>query len=189
MLPLPMKPCRPAGHHGDGDVASGHVRNWTGTVCLCSTAPCQSCVTQYRITEKSLLACRFLSILQSHSQICLLCLPFCVRIISRVPKISVHLSHQPPVLINEMYCISLTVQSHEDSVAKDVKLTAGLKPGTLKVLKKLLKYHSTNVCFQLYLQIKQVVFMVGQKQPSCFFLCPFLTLMQTNHEACTHLVI
>ncbi|KAE8277634.1 Trafficking protein particle complex subunit 11 [Larimichthys crocea] len=50
-------------------------------------------------------------------------------IISRVPKISVQLSHQPPALNNEMYCISLTVQSQEEGVAKDVKLTAGLKPG------------------------------------------------------------
>ncbi|XP_034036782.1 trafficking protein particle complex subunit 11 [Thalassophryne amazonica] len=50
-------------------------------------------------------------------------------IISRVPKISVQLSHQPPALNNEMYCISLTVQSQEEGVAKDVKLTAGIKPG------------------------------------------------------------
>uniref|UniRef100_A0A4W6E3B0 Trafficking protein particle complex subunit 11 n=1 Tax=Lates calcarifer TaxID=8187 RepID=A0A4W6E3B0_LATCA len=50
-------------------------------------------------------------------------------IISRVPKISVQLSHQPPALNNEMYCISLTVQSQEEGVAKEVKLTAGLKPG------------------------------------------------------------
>ncbi|MED6251052.1 Trafficking protein particle complex subunit 11 [Ataeniobius toweri] len=50
-------------------------------------------------------------------------------IISRVPKICVQLSHQPPVLTNEMYCIILTVQSQEEAVAKDVKLTAGLKPG------------------------------------------------------------
>uniref|UniRef100_A0A7N8Y5K1 Trafficking protein particle complex subunit 11 n=1 Tax=Mastacembelus armatus TaxID=205130 RepID=A0A7N8Y5K1_9TELE len=50
-------------------------------------------------------------------------------IISRVPKISVQLSHQPPALNNEMYCIHLTIQSQEEGVAKDVKLTAGLKPG------------------------------------------------------------
>uniref|UniRef100_A0A3Q4H062 Trafficking protein particle complex subunit 11 n=1 Tax=Neolamprologus brichardi TaxID=32507 RepID=A0A3Q4H062_NEOBR len=50
-------------------------------------------------------------------------------IISRVPKISVQLSHQPPALTNEMYCIKLTVQSQEEAMAKDVKLTAGLKPG------------------------------------------------------------
>ncbi|XP_026213775.1 trafficking protein particle complex subunit 11 [Anabas testudineus] len=50
-------------------------------------------------------------------------------IISRVPKISVQLSHEPPALNNEMYCIHLTVQSQEEAVAKDVKLTAGLKPG------------------------------------------------------------
>uniref|UniRef100_A0A8D3EC20 Trafficking protein particle complex subunit 11 n=1 Tax=Scophthalmus maximus TaxID=52904 RepID=A0A8D3EC20_SCOMX len=50
-------------------------------------------------------------------------------IISRVPKILVQLSHQPPALINEMYCIGLTVKSQEEGVAKDLKLTAGLKPG------------------------------------------------------------
>ncbi|CAI5682189.1 unnamed protein product [Oreochromis niloticus] len=50
-------------------------------------------------------------------------------IISRVPKISVQLSHQPPALTNEMYCIKLTLQSQEEAMAKDVKLTAGLKPG------------------------------------------------------------
>uniref|UniRef100_A0A8C2WVN5 Trafficking protein particle complex subunit 11 n=1 Tax=Cyclopterus lumpus TaxID=8103 RepID=A0A8C2WVN5_CYCLU len=50
-------------------------------------------------------------------------------IISRVPKISVQLSHRPPALNNEMYCINLTVQSQEGVVAKGVKLTAGLKPG------------------------------------------------------------
>ncbi|KAJ0002850.1 hypothetical protein NQD34_007999 [Periophthalmus magnuspinnatus] len=50
-------------------------------------------------------------------------------IISRVPKISVQLSHQPPVLNNEMYCLNVTIRSQEEGVAKDVKLTAGLKPG------------------------------------------------------------
>ncbi|XP_037531382.1 trafficking protein particle complex subunit 11 [Nematolebias whitei] len=50
-------------------------------------------------------------------------------IISRIPKICVQLSHQPPALTNEMYYIRLTVQSNEENVAKDVKLTAGLKPG------------------------------------------------------------
>ncbi|KAF6730704.1 Trafficking protein particle complex subunit 11 [Oryzias melastigma] len=50
-------------------------------------------------------------------------------IISRIPKISVVLSHQPPILTNEMYCIRLAVQSQEDAVATDVKLTTGLKPG------------------------------------------------------------
>ncbi|KAL7858534.1 hypothetical protein AOLI_G00186360 [Acnodon oligacanthus] len=50
-------------------------------------------------------------------------------IISRVPRISVQLQHEPPALTNEMYCITLTVQSSEDTVAKDVSLTAGLKPG------------------------------------------------------------
>lgn len=50
-------------------------------------------------------------------------------IISRVPKISVQLSHQPPALNNEMYCLNLTIRSQEEGVARDVKLTAGLKPG------------------------------------------------------------
>lgn len=57
---------------------------------------------------------------------------------SRVPKISVQLSHEPPALISEMYRISITVQSQEDDVAKDVKLTAGLKPGTLMPLSQLI---------------------------------------------------
>ncbi|CAL8267682.1 unnamed protein product [Boreogadus saida] len=50
-------------------------------------------------------------------------------IISRVPKISVQLSHQPPALNNEMYCITLSIQSQEEGVAREVRLTAGLKPG------------------------------------------------------------
>ncbi|XP_077589435.1 trafficking protein particle complex subunit 11 isoform X2 [Stigmatopora nigra] len=50
-------------------------------------------------------------------------------IISRVPKISVELSHHSPALSNEMHCIHLTVESLEVGVAKDMKLTAGLKPG------------------------------------------------------------
>ncbi|NXA08324.1 TPC11 protein, partial [Sapayoa aenigma] len=50
-------------------------------------------------------------------------------IISRVPNLSVQLRHEPPALTNEMYCLIVTVQSHEETVAKDVKLTAGLKPG------------------------------------------------------------
>lgn len=50
---------------------------------------------------------------------------------SRVPKISVQLCHEPPALISEMYRIAITVQSQEDVVAKDVQLTAGLKPGML----------------------------------------------------------
>uniref|UniRef100_A0A8C2C649 Trafficking protein particle complex 11 n=1 Tax=Cyprinus carpio TaxID=7962 RepID=A0A8C2C649_CYPCA len=51
------------------------------------------------------------------------------KIISRVPKISVQLTHEPPALTNEMYCMIVTIQSGEDTVAKDIKLTAGLKPG------------------------------------------------------------
>uniref|UniRef100_A0A8C9TQZ2 Trafficking protein particle complex subunit 11 n=1 Tax=Scleropages formosus TaxID=113540 RepID=A0A8C9TQZ2_SCLFO len=50
-------------------------------------------------------------------------------IISRVPRISVQLHHEPPALNNEMYCMMVTIQSHEDIVARDLKLTAGLKPG------------------------------------------------------------
>ncbi|XP_023686517.1 trafficking protein particle complex subunit 11 [Paramormyrops kingsleyae] len=50
-------------------------------------------------------------------------------IISRVPRISVQLLHSPPALSNEMYCMTITIQSLEDTVAQDVKLTAGLKPG------------------------------------------------------------
>lgn len=50
-------------------------------------------------------------------------------IISRVPKISVQLSHLPPALNNEMYCLNVTIRTQEESVARDVKLTAGLKPG------------------------------------------------------------
>ncbi|OXB75240.1 UNVERIFIED_CONTAM: hypothetical protein H355_008654 [Colinus virginianus] len=50
-------------------------------------------------------------------------------IISRVPNISVQLRHEPPALTNEMYCLIVTIESHEETVAKDVKLTAGLKPG------------------------------------------------------------
>ncbi|TRY90082.1 hypothetical protein DNTS_031586 [Danionella cerebrum] len=50
-------------------------------------------------------------------------------IISRVPKISVQLTHEPPALSNEMYCMTVTIQSEEDAVAKDLKLTSGLKPG------------------------------------------------------------
>nr|XP_061835586.1 trafficking protein particle complex subunit 11-like [Nerophis lumbriciformis] len=50
-------------------------------------------------------------------------------IISRVPKVHVELHHQPPALSNEMYCIHFTVQSLEEALSKDLKLTAGLKPG------------------------------------------------------------
>lgn len=58
--------------------------------------------------------------------------PYCgfpQRVISRVPNISVHLRHDPPALTNEMYCLVVTVQSHEKAQIRDVKLTAGLKPG------------------------------------------------------------
>ena len=60
---------------------------------------------------------------------------FSQRIISRVPNISVHLRHDPPALTNEMYCLVVTVQSHEKTPIRDVKLTAGLKPGKLAFLK------------------------------------------------------
>lgn len=53
----------------------------------------------------------------------------CTMIISRVPKLSVQLSHLPPALNNEMYCLNVTIRTQEESVARDVKLTAGLKPG------------------------------------------------------------
>ncbi|OXB57311.1 hypothetical protein ASZ78_008876 [Callipepla squamata] len=41
----------------------------------------------------------------------------------------IELRHEPPALTNEMYCLIVTIESHEETVAKDVKLTAGLKPG------------------------------------------------------------
>uniref|UniRef100_A0A8C6SPD1 Trafficking protein particle complex 11 n=1 Tax=Neogobius melanostomus TaxID=47308 RepID=A0A8C6SPD1_9GOBI len=50
-------------------------------------------------------------------------------IISRVPRISVQLSHLPPALNNEMYCLNVTIRTQEKGVARDFKLTAGLKPG------------------------------------------------------------
>uniref|UniRef100_A0A8C6SQV5 Trafficking protein particle complex subunit 11 n=1 Tax=Neogobius melanostomus TaxID=47308 RepID=A0A8C6SQV5_9GOBI len=50
-------------------------------------------------------------------------------IISRVPRISVQLSHLPPALNNEMYCLNVTIRTQEEGVARDFKLTAGLKPG------------------------------------------------------------
>lgn len=40
-----------------------------------------------------------------------------------------HLRHDPPALTNEMYRLVVTVQSHEKTPIRDVKLTAGLKPG------------------------------------------------------------
>lgn len=55
---------------------------------------------------------------------------FPCRIISRVPRISVQLHHDPPALTNEMYCMTVTIRSEENTVIKDVSLTAGLKPGT-----------------------------------------------------------
>ncbi|XP_074887477.1 trafficking protein particle complex subunit 11 [Buteo buteo] len=69
-------------------------------------------------------------------------------IISRVPNISVQLRHEPPALTNEMYCLIVTVQSHEDTVAKDVKLTAGLKPGQDANLtqKTQVTLHGTDAC-------------------------------------------
>ncbi|XP_071412394.1 trafficking protein particle complex subunit 11 [Pithys albifrons albifrons] len=69
-------------------------------------------------------------------------------IISRVPNISVQLRHEPPALTNEMYCLIVTVQSHEETVAKDVKLTAGLKPGQDANLtqKTHVTLHGTDAC-------------------------------------------
>lgn len=40
--------------------------------------------------------------------------------------------------MNEMYCLVVTVQSHEKSPIRDVKLTAGLKPGEHPLYKFLL---------------------------------------------------
>ncbi|XP_043918491.1 trafficking protein particle complex subunit 11 [Protopterus annectens] len=50
-------------------------------------------------------------------------------VISRVPKICVQLRHEPPALTNEMYCLIVTIQSMENTTVRDVRLTAGLKPG------------------------------------------------------------
>ncbi|XP_038611097.1 trafficking protein particle complex subunit 11 [Tachyglossus aculeatus] len=50
-------------------------------------------------------------------------------IISRVPNVSVQLRHEPPALTNEMYCLAVVIQSRETTPIRDVKLTAGLKPG------------------------------------------------------------
>lgn len=117
MRPLPTKPCKPAGHRGAGDEALKRGKNWTGTAWPHSTAPCKA-----RLRRCANPSFYLRSVIIGR----------CVfRIISRVPKISVQLSHQPPALNNEMYRIQLTVQSQEEGVVKDVKLTAGLKPGTL----------------------------------------------------------
>ncbi|XP_014447878.1 trafficking protein particle complex subunit 11 isoform X3 [Tupaia chinensis] len=69
-------------------------------------------------------------------------------IISRVPNISVHLRHEPPALTNEMYCLVVTVQSHEKTPIRDVKLTAGLKPGQDANLtqKTQVTLHGTELC-------------------------------------------
>ncbi|KAG9479874.1 hypothetical protein GDO78_011744 [Eleutherodactylus coqui] len=69
-------------------------------------------------------------------------------IISRVPKVSVQLCHEPPALNNEMYCLMITIQSQEDTVIRDVKLTAGLKPGQDANLtqKTLVTLHGTEMC-------------------------------------------
>ncbi|KAM8938658.1 trafficking protein particle complex subunit 11 [Pelodytes ibericus] len=69
-------------------------------------------------------------------------------IISRVPKISVQLRHEPPALNNEMYCLMITIQSQESTIIKDVKLTAGLKPGQDANLtqKTLVTLHGGEMC-------------------------------------------
>ncbi|XP_063776770.1 trafficking protein particle complex subunit 11 [Pseudophryne corroboree] len=69
-------------------------------------------------------------------------------IISRVPKVSVQLRHEPPALNNEMYCLMITIQSQENTVMKDVKLTAGLKPGQDANLtqKTLVTLQETELC-------------------------------------------
>lgn len=73
-------------------------------------------------------------------------------IISRVPNISVHLRHEPPALMNEMYCLVVTVQSHEKSPIRDVKLTAGLKPGQDANLtqKTHVTLHGAELCDESY---------------------------------------
>ncbi|CAI9171641.1 unnamed protein product [Rangifer tarandus platyrhynchus] len=73
-------------------------------------------------------------------------------IISRVPNISVHLRHDPPALTNEMYCLVVTVQSHEKTPIRDVKLTAGLKPGQDANLtqKTHVTLHGTELCDESY---------------------------------------
>ncbi|XP_044153344.1 LOW QUALITY PROTEIN: trafficking protein particle complex subunit 11 [Bufo gargarizans] len=69
-------------------------------------------------------------------------------VISRVPKVSMQLRHEPPALNNEMYCLMITIQSQEDTVIKDVKLTAGLKPGQDANLtqKTLVALQGTEMC-------------------------------------------
>ncbi|KAM3937210.1 trafficking protein particle complex subunit 11 [Leptodactylus fuscus] len=69
-------------------------------------------------------------------------------VISRVPKVSVHLRHEPPALNNEMYCLMITIQSQEDTAIRDVKLTAGLKPGQDANLtqKTLVTLQGTEMC-------------------------------------------
>ncbi|KAG2465623.1 TPC11 protein, partial [Polypterus senegalus] len=62
-------------------------------------------------------------------------------VISRIPKISVQLHHEPPALTNEMYCMMVNIDSQEDSLIRDIKLTVGLKPVvhenmTLKIAQK-----------------------------------------------------
>ncbi|XP_027454864.1 trafficking protein particle complex subunit 11 isoform X2 [Zalophus californianus] len=73
-------------------------------------------------------------------------------IISRVPNISVHLRHDPPALTNEMYCLVVTVESHEKTRIRDVKLTAGLKPGQDANLtqKTHVSLHGTELCDESY---------------------------------------
>uniref|UniRef100_A0ABK0LKY8 Trafficking protein particle complex subunit 11 n=1 Tax=Rattus norvegicus TaxID=10116 RepID=A0ABK0LKY8_RAT len=73
-------------------------------------------------------------------------------IISRVPNISVHLRHEPPALMNEMYCLVVTVQSQEKSQIRDVKLTAGLKPGQDANLtqKTHVTLHGAELCDESY---------------------------------------
>ncbi|XP_008572896.1 PREDICTED: trafficking protein particle complex subunit 11 [Galeopterus variegatus] len=73
-------------------------------------------------------------------------------IISRIPNISVHLRHEPPALTNEMYCLVVTVQSYEKTQIRDMKLTAGLKPGQDANLtqKTHVTLHGTELCDESY---------------------------------------
>lgn len=52
MLPQSKRLCRPADHHVDGHVVWRHGRNSTGTVWLCSTAPCNHIINfSFTLTE------------------------------------------------------------------------------------------------------------------------------------------
>ncbi|KAF7702357.1 trafficking protein particle complex subunit 11 [Silurus meridionalis] len=87
-------------------------------------------------------------------------------IISRVPRISVQLRHDPPALTNEMYCMTVTIQSEEDTVAKDVSLTAGLKPGQDANLTQMtyVTLNSSEVCDEAHPALLTDI-SIGELQP------------------------